>query len=240
MVKKILSVALVAMSLAAMPIMAQTSESAQSEQSSKKDCKKANKKDCKKDRMARKSCDKQNCEGEVISLSEFEGLSLNDNQREQLTQLKQKRIDAKNDRKAALKAQKDAKKLNDGKIAKSEKDGKKLSESERNQAREERAEIRKQMKEMRTAERKEYLKEVKKIVGDNNYILFLENEFVSASHPMDRNGAIQVKANRGDKKMHRGDMKFKSRSNNGKEMSARSMKASRSHNTIKVENQIAK
>lgn len=87
---------------------------------------------------------------------EFEGLDLTDAQKNQLRELKDNRC-------KQMKARNDS-----AKVARMEAKAKAKAD-------------RMAMKEEREAERRAYLKEVKKILGDEKYVMFLENQFVQDS-----------------------------------------------------------
>lgn len=157
--KKILSAAFAAMMLFSVPAFAQTSGNGQeitAGQNMKK-MKKARKGDFKdfKDKKEGR-CDSAFCKEDFTPRNEFEGMNLTETQKSQLQQLKDKRREEAKARKEAMKAEGQETK-NEAKID------------------------RKAMKEEREASRRQYLKDVKNIVGQENYVIFLENQFVEDS-----------------------------------------------------------
>lgn len=113
-------------------------------------------------RMAR-ACDSVSC-SENTGLCEFEGIQLTDAQKSKLQSLKKSRRDA-------MKACKDSVKAD----RKAEKEARRAEK----QARKEKAQ----------AERRAYLKQVKDIIGQENYVIFLENQYVqSVNGPGKHNG----------------------------------------------------
>lgn len=149
MKKKIVSLALLAVSMIGLPMMAQT-PSGNSQNKNVENCCKANK----GERKAKKDGAKM-VKGEARQYNPFEGLTLNDTQKNQLQQLQEKR-----------KAMKEAKKA-DKQLEKADKRAEKqFNDSVR------RAE--------RQASAREYLQEVKEIIGPDQYVIFLENMYVNA------------------------------------------------------------
>lgn len=159
MMKKIMTVAFAAMMLISIPATAQ-------QRSGEGKTKKARiertlKKDRQFDRRAEAKC-LQVSDSCLVATQckaggcEFEGLDLTEQQKSQLKTLKE------NQRKE-MKARADS------------------AKAARKEAKAEaRAEL-KAMKEKREAERREYLKEVKKILGNDKYVMFLENQYVQDS-----------------------------------------------------------
>lgn len=129
-----------------------------------------------------KKCDKQAKFGEegcMAGQCEFEGLNLTDQQKSQLKELKSKQREEFKARKEAAKAEKKEKKEQ----AKAD---------------------RKAMKEQREADRRAYLDKVKEIVGQDNYVIFLENQYIQESGRPDID-----KAQRGGKNMKHAKANFK-------------------------------
>lgn len=147
MIKKIFSVALVAMSLAAIPAMAQNAE--QNAQ-----CKKTENCEVKKEK-GKKHFDKDAKKMDK-DVKLFEGMNLTEAQQLQLNQLQEK---TRADRRAKKEAAREERKKKD----EASKEERKLKKAEMER------------------ERREYLKEFRKIVGDDNYIIFLENSYVQKS-----------------------------------------------------------
>lgn len=168
MIKKILSAALVAISLVAVPSIAQTSNSG-------KDSKMKPQREC-----VEKGC-KFKERGGKIRANRYEGLNLTDAQKQQLAQLDSTQMELRRTKAQEWKARKQEQRLNkDAKIEKKE-----LSKEEREAMAQERKMKKQEMAQERRAaneaERRDYLKQVKNIVGDQNYVLFLENEFVTVA-----------------------------------------------------------
>lgn len=107
-------------------------------------------------KCAKTECSKDNkINKDKGACREFEGLTLTDTQKEKLQQLKANQREARQ-------AQKEQAKM------------------DRKADKEQREAERKAMKEQREAERRAYLKEVKNIVGPENYVIYLENMYVTA------------------------------------------------------------
>lgn len=201
MTKKIFSIALVAMSLGLTPAFAQSASDNQ---------KKCEQTECKKDK---KDCkNKKECKGdkkckdskEVRQAQLLKGMTLTDAQKDQLKALNEK-------------------------TAKERKEMKKAAKAEKKQQKEMNKETRKALKEKKEAQKRAYLQDVKQIVGNDNYVIFLENQFImksdaskSAKHPQDmKKGKMKgVKLQNGAK-----DGKFKE--------AARIDKAGKSHKPFK-------
>lgn len=174
MMKKIFSVALVAMSLVSMPIIAQTTNTQQS---------------CEQKAVCKEGKNNKNDESRVTKISKreaamFEGMNLTDAQKQQIKELKANTLKQRKEKAEAMKA-------------------------ERKQQKAEAKEARKAMKEQAEAEKRAYLKELKKIIGNDNYVIFLENQFVMQSNPqgakskmrpMDKKGSQMNKGQRPSKK----------------------------------------
>lgn len=176
MMKKVLGIAMVALSLAS------ASAFAQSNDNKVNDTKKARiEKSC---AGMKKECkDKEVC-GKVVTLDEFEGINLTEAQKTQLTALKQQQRDKIKAARELKKADKTAKK-----------------EDKKEMTKEQRIAKRQQMDAERKAQRKDYLAKVKDIIGADNYVTFLENQYVQAPSKAGH-GSLMHK---GDKKSPRGD-----------------------------------
>lgn len=188
MMKKIFSVAILALTLVAMPVSAQkqnNSETKKSEQCcEKKDGKKCDKKDGKK---CEKKCDKKDekkaeKKADLRSQREarmYEGMNLTDAQKQQLADLKEK---GKKERREKMESQREERKKK-ADLSKEEREARKV-EAEK--------------------ARREYLKEFRKIVGDDNYIIFLENQYVQQNdlkvQPMKKGNKAEMHGPRAEKK----------------------------------------
>lgn len=178
MKKKILSVALIAMSLVSFSGIAQNINS---ENSNVKDNienvkgRKAEKKGDKKDgnKFDKKGDRKEDRKFKGEKKNPYEGLTLNDSQKQKLQQLDAKRMAARQEQKKVAKEEKMARKQE-----KQLKDSLKFVE--------------------RQAAKKSYLEEVKAIVGPDQYVIFLENYFVNGNGGNHKNAMKQ--GPRGDKK----------------------------------------
>lgn len=143
MIKKIFSIAIVAISVLAAPMAASTND----KNSTKEACQVTEISKEKKDayrqaRMAERES------------KEFEGITLSDTQKKQLADLKEKN-------KSEMKKIKEA------------------SSSEIKRAKEISDKARELRKNKKIENRRAYLKEVKEIIGDDNYVVFLENQYVN-------------------------------------------------------------
>lgn len=190
MTKKFLTAALAAMMLITVPASAK-----QKSESKERKMAKTEKKMIKRDRQAKCLQLNDSCRADkrcATSACEFEGLNLTEQQQTQLRALKE-------NRRQQMKARKDS--------AKAEK----ALSKERMRAE------RKAMKEKKEAERREYLKEVKKILGNDQYVVFLENQYVQQSgrQPM-------VKTAR---TAHKGEKTFGMHSKKSKKTKSRNMKS---------------
>lgn len=153
--KKFVSAAFAAMMLFAIPATAQntTTGASKSETTS---CT-SNNKDCNRNRQ----CDgnrqaKGKKDGQCLRANcEFEGLNLTDSQKSRLNELKAKQRTAREAQKAQAQADRQANKE------------KKIAD-------------RKAKKDEREAARRAYLQEVKDIIGPDNYVIYLENMYVTA------------------------------------------------------------
>lgn len=146
MMKKIFSVALVAISMVSLPMLAQD---VKGKESCEQTC-------SKKDKKANDEARKLKAEQREAEM--FKGMNLTDSQKQQLRDLRESSRKAKKEKAEAMKAEKDK-----------QKEAKKAD--------------RKAMKEQKEAERRAYLQEFKKIVGNENYVIFLENQFIMKSQP---------------------------------------------------------
>lgn len=153
MIKKFLSVTLVAISLVCAPSFAQnTNDNKKCENTEA--CKTGKKDDGRKERSER------------LEAEMYKGMNLTDAQKQQIRDLKEKN---RKDRKGKLEALKSEKK----ELNKEQKEAQK--------------EARKQMKEQKEAEKRAFLNDFKKIVGDENYVIFLENQYIMQSFPEGKN-----------------------------------------------------
>ena len=146
MIKKILSVTLVAISMVSIPMVAQNTNGKveKCEKTEKCDKKEKCDSDCEKDKKANRDA------------KMLEGLTLTDAQKQQVADLNAK---TRNARKAKAEEVK----------------------NERKQEKEAAKADRKAMKMQKEQERRAYLQEFRKIVGDDNYIIFLENQYIQKS-----------------------------------------------------------
>lgn len=156
MMKKILTVAFAAMMLVSIPVSAQQRSGEGKARKAKTE--RTIKRDMKFDRRAEAKCLQVSDPCPVATQCrpggcEFEGLDLTEQQKSQLKTLKE------NQRKE-MKARVDS------------------AKAARKEAKAEARAERKAMKERREAEHREYLKEVKKILGNDKYVMFLENQYV--------------------------------------------------------------
>lgn len=182
MIKKVLGVAFVALSLASVSSYAQTNENATCD--ANKVCVEKNRKCDKK-----AACKNGEVAGKIITLDEFEGINLTDNQKSQLTALKQ-------EQRAKMKA-----------VREQQKAEKATAKSEKSElTKEQRMAKRQEMENARKADRKEYLSKVKNIIGDTNYVTFLENQYVQSSPKAF--GQKQQSIRKADKKAQRDGKQF--------------------------------
>lgn len=182
MTKKILTAALAAMMLIAIPASAKETSDQQSNKN------KMERTDKRFTKMQRVRClpISDSCRMNKVctaSTCEFEGLDLTDQQKNQLRTLKQKRFEQIKVRKDSAKAVKNA-------------------------AKEKIRADRKAMRDKREAERRAYLKEIKQILGNDKYIMFLENQYVSGngcnmSAKGMHNYSGERKFRQGDKRSHK-------------------------------------
>lgn len=142
---------------------------------------KAQAKECTKD--AKKCQDKEKRE-KVREALLLKGMNLSDTQKQQLRDLKEKTVQDKKAKKEALKTE-----------------GREKKEMTK--------EDRQAKKERKEAEKRDYLKKVRNIVGDDNYVIYLENQFVTSSN--DQKGKSPMKGK--ERKMNKGP-----KGENGKEM----------------------
>lgn len=175
MKKKIFGLAMMAMTLIALPSMAQKPADKDSKQKTEQCCKKDGKKDCQAEgKRECKKGDKQKCKkgmspdgrkfGKAGKKNPFEGMNLTEAQQAQLKDLQAKRMEKRQAEKAAVKAEKERR------------------DSVKGAA--------------KRAEKLEYFREIKEIVGPDNYEIFLENVAVSQA-PSHQKG---MKADKGGKK----------------------------------------
>lgn len=158
MMKKFVSAAFAAMMLFAIPATAQntTTGASKSETTS---CT-TNNKDCNRDKKCdgtrKEKCGKGNKDCQAVRANnEFEGLNLTDAQKSKLNELKAKQRTAREAQRAQAKADRQANK-------------------------EKKSADRKAKKDEREAARRAYLQEVKNIIGPDNYVIYLENMYVTA------------------------------------------------------------
>jgi len=185
MSKKFIYAAIAAIMLTAAPAYAQTTQKSEQNKARQE---KMVKKDRKMDKLARAEC--RQLSDTCLSRAEctpreceFEGLDLTDTQKSQLRALKD------NQRKQ-MKARKDS------------------AKEARQEAKAKIKADRKAMKEQRENERRAYLKEVKKILGNDKYVMFLENQYVQeAGRPV----PVKEKQFSG-RKVHRPNNEMKLRS----------------------------
>lgn len=185
MMKKVFSAMIVAMSLMAVPSFAQTADNAKCADSK---CKSEKVAKCKAECEKVAKCSK-GAAGKMQAKkarNEFEGLTLTDSQKQQLSDLQQKRMDARKVEREQMKAQRQQMKAE-----KSSRDSLRVAK--------------------RTADRKEYLEEVKTIIGPDQYIVFLENQYINAA-PMQKSAKMGHQAMKGkdfkankDQKGQKGD-----------------------------------
>lgn len=140
---------------------------------------------------------KQVCPNNGRGTCEFEGLELSEQQIAKLSDLKQKRRQAKEAYRDSVKA-------------------------DRQVAKERIAQDRKAMKEKLEADRRAYLKEVKQILGNDKYVVFLENQYVQQSGRPDKSigkGGHAMKQGRKDIKGGKMDKRhFGDKASNSKAM----------------------
>lgn len=176
MMKKVFSIAIATIALMAVPSFSQTAASTQTQTGNT--CK--NNKVCQIGKKGHRMTPEQKRQCRAAREARlYEGMTLSENQKKQLSELNEKR---RADRQA-VKAQRKEAKAQKGEARAAEK---------------------KAMKEKKIAARKEYLKEVKKIVGSDNYVIFLENEYLVSS---DRGN--KGKAGMCDRQRRHGDNKGK-------------------------------
>lgn len=188
MMKKVFSIAIATIALMAVPSFSQTAASTQTQTGNTCENNKVCQIGKKGHRMPPEQ--KQQCRA-AREARLYEGMTLSENQKKQLSELNEKR---RADRQAFKAQRKEAKA----------------------QTREARAAEKKAMKEMKIAARKEYLREVKKIVGSDNYVIFLENEFLVSSDQGNKS-----KAGMCDRQRRHGDYKGKMYRNGKKDGLAR-------------------
>lgn len=219
MIKKLMSAVLVAISLVAIPATAQKSPTPDS----------AKGKDAKERCEKRKDCDlkKENARnfkdrkrGDRPVRDRYEGMILTDAQRAELAQLDSVQMARRSSKAAEWRSRKrdQASIEKDNKVK-----AKDLTPEQRRELKEERKlERREKAEQMRSeskAERREYLAKVKDIVGPEQYVIFLENEYVNVApapgHKDFRQGPRQAhsKDMKGDRKHASKDSKKKDRGN---------------------------
>lgn len=175
MIKKIFSVAVLAISMAVLPSVAQTTTE-------------------KGDKCPKTECQgKGKCEGKGPKSAKFdrdaklfEGITLTDAQKQQLSDLKEKTRDERKAKSETAKTERKEKKAVDKEAMKAKKAAKEQS-------------------------RREYLKEMKKILGNDNYVVFLENNFVVQSSPMKKDQAKSKEIKREKKGQPKGDRPMKAK-----------------------------
>lgn len=172
MMKKVLSFAIIAVSMISMPSFAQDKAEASC-------CKEQ--KECKEKADGKKCC-KQERESML-----FQGMNLTDEQKSRVKDLNAK---YKADRKKATEICKEQ--------CKDNKDGKACDKDSK-------ANMRKEMKQKQIESRREYLKEMKQILGADNYVIFLENQFVVSSQSHDRQKMNGPKHGKGKKEGAKSD-----------------------------------
>ena len=156
--KKFVSAALAAMMLFAIPATAQNTATGASKTettsctSNNKDCNQNRK--CDGNRQAKGNKGSKDRQG-LRANNEFEGLNLTDTQKNQLNELKAKQRTAREAQKAQAQADRHA--------------NKEKKTADRNAKKDE-----------REAARRAYLQEVKNIIGPDNYVIYLENMYVTA------------------------------------------------------------
>ncbi len=185
MKKKVLGLALMAMTLVGFNGMAQNQAQSCNSQSCKAQT------ECTKGSKGMKKAARE-------AKNPYEGLNLTDAQKSKLAELDSKRMA---DRKAKMEARKaDA----NGQKA----DKKNMTDAEKQAAK-------KAMMEARKADKIEYLQEVKEIIGPDQYVVFLENFYVNGGGQQggkaikqgQRDGKKGIAHNKGGKDQRKGDRK---------------------------------